>query len=210
MKDKVKQMYDQITMPEDCVRRIRNAMAQQAGGRRFHPARPGFRPATVMAALLAVLLFASVAMNNQVQTAVRDFVKRYVFNGGRVVIETHEDGMSGVIYKPGMELYGAHRQDGRLYFVANGENRDITDEISMEKPFITTYVDEQGVEHQVIVGGTPDNYGIHEFYRDLSEDQPQWIGGIGENYLDMETEKAYPWLAAAWKELNIPWPMPGE
>ena len=99
-----------------------------------------------------------------------------------------------------------------MYFSIHGEYIDITDKTSMETPYIYTYVDDSNVEHILIIGGEPDNFGVSEFYREVVEGQQDWqgwIGGYSTNYCDNATGKAYPWLAAAWEELNLLWPMPG-
>lgn len=204
MTNQVKDMFAEITMPEESVQKIRAAMAEKALGKPRKKAAP--RPATA-AAVLSVLLLAGLACNTQVRAAVDEFLKRYVFNNGNTVITISEDGMCAVSHTPSMQLYLRTEEDGRLYLLVNGEHIDITDQTSMEKPYIYTYVDEDDVEHLLIAGGTPENHGIHEFYREIGG---TWLGGYGENYLDMETQTAYPWLAAAWEELNLPWPMPGE
>lgn len=206
MKDQVKDMFAEITMPEDSARRIRRAMAEKQAGQAVQ--RPRRRPAAAAAVVLSVLLLAGLGLNTQVRAAVENLMKRYVFHDGNTVIEKREDGMSGISTLTNVADCLEVR-DGRLYLIANGENRDITDETSMEKPYFYTYVDSQAVEHLLILGGTPDNYGYHEFYREDSG-QGDWLGGEGANYLDMETEKAYSWLVNAWEELNIPWPLPGD
>lgn len=206
MKDQVKDMFAEITMPEDSARRIRRAMAEKQAGQTVQ--RPRRRPAAAAAVVLSVLLLAGLGLNTQVRAAVENLLKRYVFHNGNTVIEKREDGMSGISTLTNVADCLEVR-DGRLYLIANGENRDITDETSMEKPYFYTYVDSQAVEHLLILGGTPDNYGYHEFYREDSG-QGDWLGGEGANYLDMETEKAYSWLVNAWEELNIPWPLPGD
>lgn len=207
MKDQVKDMFAEIIMPEDSARRIRRAMAGKQAGQAVQ--RPRRRPAAAAAMVLSVLLLAGLGLNTQVRAAVENLMKRYVFHNGTTVIEKREDGMSGIIFSPNNIADCLEVRDGRLYLIANGENRDITDETSMEKPYFYTYVDSQAVEHLLILGGTPDNYGYHEFYREDSG-QGDWLGGEGANYLDMETEKAYSWLVNAWEELNIPWPLPGD
>lgn len=46
-------------------------------------------------------------------------------------------------------------KDGRLYYTGNGENRDITDIISYDNYFWTTYINSvTGLTHYVIVGGS--------------------------------------------------------
>lgn len=206
MKDQVKNMFAEITMPEDSARRIRRAMAEKQAGQTAQ--RPRRRPAAAVAVVLSVLLLVGLGLNTQVRAAVENLVKRYVFHNGTTVIEKREDGMSGISTLTNVSDC-LEARDGRLYLIANGENRDITDETSMEKPYFYTYVDDQAVKHLLILGGTPDNYGYHEFYREDSG-QGDWLGGEGANYLDMETEKPYPWLVNAWENLNIPWPLPGD
>jgi len=207
MNDPVKGMFDQITMPDDVTQRIREAMDQRKGQGSGFPVR---RAAAMAAAFLTVLLIAVVSLNTEVQAAVINLIRRYVFHDSAVRIEMDEDS-SRISWDTNAPLY-AEARDGRLYFTANGENRDITDETSLEKPFIYTYVDGQNVEHCLIVGGTPENFGIHEFFREAgvhSNSQDGWLGGYGTNYLD-ENDRAYPWLDAAWKELQLPWPLPGD
>lgn len=207
MKQQVKNMFDQITMPAESARRIQCAMAAKAAGqpaKTAHMARPSIIRA---AACFTVILLAGTALNTQVRAAVNEFVKRYVFNDGLVVIAQQEDGTSGVSYTSSIGLYAEVREDGRLYCIANGEDTDITDLASMETPYIFTYTDADAVEHIVIVGGTPENFGVTEFYRESGEEQEGWIGGFSENCQD-QTGAAWPWLAAAWSELSIPWPLP--
>lgn len=56
---------------------------------------------------------------------------------------------------PLMEL-----EDGRLYFVLDGERTDITDLIDEETPYIYNGTDrETGMTYYIILGGTPDHYG---------------------------------------------------
>ena len=51
-------------------------------------------------------------------------------------------------------------EDGRIFFVLDGQRTDITDQINSETPYI--YDDSNpsaGTFHYLIVGGTPDRYG---------------------------------------------------
>lgn len=211
MKDQVKEMYDQVVMPEACEQQIRQAMAQKAQGKKSHRTRYALRPATVMAALLAVLLFASVAMNNEVRAAVNDLV-RYVFESAHFEKNPETGELTEFTPVEDSVPVFVEAGDGRLYFSYDGEYVDITGKTSMETPYIYKYVDKSNVEHTLIIGGVPNNFGVCEFYREIVEGQQDWqgwIGGYSENYLDNATEKAYPWVAAAWEELDLLWPMPG-
>lgn len=212
MKDQVKDMFAEITMPEESVQKIRKVMAEKAAGKRPHPVRRFSRAA---AALAAVVLFACVAMNNRVQAAVNDLV-RYVFGSSATIVVDTETG--DVLSVTAVDESGQENPvfveagNGKMYFSYDGQYIDITDKCSMETPYIYKYIDDSNIEHTLIIGGEPDNFGVFEFYREIVEGQQDWqgwIGGYSENYLDRETEKAYPWVAAAWEELDLLWPMPG-
>ena len=53
-------------------------------------------------------------------------------------------------------------EEGRLWFVADGQRLDVTDQIDDETPYVHTRVDEQGNLHYWIVGGTTEDYGWFE------------------------------------------------
>lgn len=53
-------------------------------------------------------------------------------------------------------------EEGRLWFVADGQRLDVTDRMDDETPYVHTLVDEQGNLHYWIVGGTPEDYGWYE------------------------------------------------
>ncbi len=51
-------------------------------------------------------------------------------------------------------------EDGRLYFVLNGERTDVTDLIDRETPYLYNGNDpEHGLTYYAILGGTPERYG---------------------------------------------------
>ena len=204
MKDQVKEMYEQIKMPEACVQRTKEAMKNMEQKRKQR--RLGLRPAVALAALL----IAGLGMNTRVRAAVNEMV-RYVFADIAIIREegewrevSFETEENGPVF---LETDG-----GKMYLSVYGQYIDITDKCSMEKPYIYTFVDEENIEHILIIGGEADNFGVSEFYREIVEGQPEWngwIGGYSENYIDNSTGMAYPWMAAAWEELDLPWPMPG-
>lgn len=101
-------------------------------------------------------------------------------------------------------------EGGRLYFVGNGEKIDITDEISLEEPYIYTYTDGENTKLALIVGRTSagpyvdigNSVGWMCYYWHDTVDN--WVGGGGthwSNWLDAE----WPWLTMAKQELDIPW-----
>lgn len=204
MKDQIRNMFEQTTMPRDTEMRIRAAM-----GRR-QPAKSRWKPAVTAAAVLAMLLLISP----QARAAVEGWVMKYVFSGSDLTIYQQTDpqgNVTGIMATVDTEAPAfAQVVDGRLYFLGNGENLDITDEIAEDNPFFYTYVDNYGLTHAMAVGysGSIENYGIYEFIWEDVDGQRDWVTGSGRNFLSSETETRYPWVDLVWQELNVPWPMP--
>lgn len=204
MKDQIRNMFEQITMPRDTEMRIRAAMDRR------QPAKSRWKPAVTAAAVLAMLLLISP----QARAAVEGWVMKYVFSGSDLTIYQQTDpqgNVTGIMATVDTEAPAfAQVMDGRLYFLGNGENLDITDEIAEDNPFFYTYVDNYGLTHAMAVGysGSIENYGIYEFIWEDVDGQRDWVTGSGRNFLSSETETRYPWVDLVWQELNVPWPMP--
>lgn len=211
MKNAVKEMYEQIKMPEACVQRTREAMMQMKESK--FEKRFVFRPAVALAALLIV----GLGMDTRVQAAVNDLVVKYFFPDSGITIYEEKDEDGDVIRTLALDTEAstfAHVEGGRLYFTGNGENIDITEKTAEDAPYYYTYVDEYGLTHYMVVGyaGSIENFGVYEFMREEQEGQKDWEGwsnGHGRNFQDPETDAAYPWVVLVWEELNVPWPMPG-
>ena len=208
MNDQVKNLYEQITMPEKCVQRIQQSIIEKnpEKGR----IRVIWRRAVAVAVLLALVLFISpearAAMNNL-------FVKYFWPDSDITIYEiVDSDGeVEGTVAVVDTEAPAFARMvNGRLYFLGNGEKIDITDVIEEEKPYYYSYVDEYGLTHEMAVGysGTIENYGIYEFIWKEEAGEKDWTMGTGRNFLSPETETRYPWVEIVWDDLNIPWSMP--
>lgn len=95
--------------------------------------------------------------------------------------------------------------DGRVYFTANGENLDITDQFSEEEPFTYIFTDSHLLTHYIAIGGTPENPGYLEMI------QMNWsvgfgasCGGMGVNTWNNEADARYGWETRA-KEIFEPY-----
>ena len=96
-------------------------------------------------------------------------------------------------------------EDDRMIFIVNGEEIDITDQISETKPFHYEYTDAEGIIHYWIVGRNgPEltNYGYGEF---LYKEGENWLGGYSARANLDKDGKGPDWLQNGKKELNIPW-----
>lgn len=203
MKEQVKDMFAQVTMPEKTEQKIRTAMTQ----RRRKSWKPIWRTLATTAAILALVLVISPTA----RAAVNNWVVKYFFPGSDITIYEQIDENGEVTAIAGVDTEAppfARIVNGRLYFLGNGEKIDITDEIAEEKPYYYEYVDDYGLTHMMAVGcsGSIENYGIYEFIKD--EQAGEWVTGTGRNFMNPETETRYPWVDIIWAEWDIPWPMP--
>lgn len=197
MKDRVKNMYEEIRMPKSCEENILRAAEEKRNQRR----KPALRPVLTAAAVLALV----ICLASPVGAAVGNLVMKFFDTETGLTVYEKENGVEA--YAETGDVPFAEIREGRLYFTGNGENLDITEKVEGGKPYIYTYQDQNGNTIYRIVGiaGTVENMGGYTFTKDP---EGMWFSGEGWNYWDAETEQIYPWVEAMWQELNIPWPMP--
>ena len=100
-------------------------------------------------------------------------------------------------------------RDGAVWFTTEtGEALDITGQFSETEPYVYSYTDSVGARHDVVVGGTPENYGYFEYA--YSEDG-SFGGGTGV-YPDGDYSALHPpvWLAAYQEANGLPTPGGGQ
>lgn len=97
-------------------------------------------------------------------------------------------------------------EEGRLWFVADGQRLDVTDRMDDETPYVHTLIDGQGNLHYWIVGGTPEDYGWFEGVK-----LPDGSGGGGGTLhsrtdLSQEEELAEPdWYRSGKEQVEQLW-----
>lgn len=186
--------YDSVHMPKECEERILNTIAVP---------RRKFRPDASIAAVLALVLV--LGMSPTVRAAVEDWITTR-FPGLDLTIQqrTTEEGIDEMVVTIDTEAPTfAYEEDGRLFFAGNGENLDITDVITEQKPYFYSCEDDRGYEFYFVVGydGTIENFGTYEFIKK----DGQRLTGSGRNFLSTQSEdQACPWVKAVWDTLNIP------
>ena len=206
MKEQVRDMFSEITMPEETEQKVLAALSR----RKKKPQIPFARSLATLAAVLALVILVSPTA----RAAVENWVVKYCFPGRDLTIyeQTDESGnVTGIVGVVDTEAPPFARMvNGRLYFLGNNEKIDITEEVTEEKPYFYTYVDDYGLTHAMAVGysGSINNYGIYEFIWEDVDGQRDWVTGSGRNFMNCETETRYPWVELVWEELDIPWPMP--
>lgn len=96
--------------------------------------------------------------------------------------------------------------DGRMIFVVNGENMDITDQVSQSEAFRYEYTDDEGNTHFWFIGlnsDEPENYGYAEFIKDPAG---ELAGGYSARVnTEADGSTSAQWLENAKMDLNIPW-----
>ncbi|MCM1055316.1 MAG: hypothetical protein NC394_07325 [Bacteroides sp.] len=109
-----------------------------------------------------------------------------------------EGGYSTYMYHMNLtELFAS--EDGRIYFIGNGEHEDITDIIGEGGTYIYSYVHpERNTLHYLVAGGVGDSFGYAELFPNA--EQGSWTAS-GINCIDGIDYK--PWLYSAIEELDI-------
>lgn len=96
--------------------------------------------------------------------------------------------------------------DGKMIFIVNNENIDITDRITQSEAFRYEYTDEEGNTHFWLVGlnsDEPENYGYAEYIKDP---EGMWAGGYSARVnIEADGSTSAHWLETGKSELNIPW-----
>lgn len=101
-----------------------------------------------------------------------------------------------------METPYTEIRDGRVYFIANAENVDITDLISMETPYTYIYTDQKRITHYIAIGGTADCLGWSEMlHKDWDELLTGYLGALDHNHQDEEGH-VYEWWSKAQEILD--------
>lgn len=204
MRQSIKETFGQIKMPEECVQRITYAMQKEGQAsetdKRFPMKNHMPKPALLLTAICVILLVVKSV------TYAYSYVEKRWFTYNKMAEftkETDDDGVHhvSVSYDTSETNAPAECIDGRIYFTVNGENRDITDDISETLPYTYSFIDEERVTHYFIIGGTPEHFGYAEFL--WSEDE-QWIGGYahGSDNGDVKEEA---WFVNGKEALGIPW-----
>lgn len=207
MKERVREMFEQVTMPESTEKAIRQAMADGANGKKRRMGPVG--KAAVTFAAMVVICF---AMSPTARAAVNGWVVKYFWPDSDITVyEVNEGEVEATVAVVDTEAPAFARIiNGRLYFLGNGEKIDITDLIREDTPYYYSYVDEYGMTHDMAVGysGSLDNFGIYEFIWREKDGNKDWTVGTGRNFMCNETQSRYPWVDIVWEDLGIPWAKP--
>ena len=167
--------------------------------------RPNYKKRLATLCVCAVLI---LALTVSAFAVGGDTLKRILGWDGHIEVHELENEMGETIESIHYGISEPVRiEDGRMYFIANGENTDITDIVTAGGTYSYTYEDENGCTCLILIGLNSEeleSYGFAEFIK-TSEDG--WRGGHAHNiaYTDTGNGEVCLWLEQGKDEYNLPW-----
>lgn len=149
------------------------------------------------------LLILAAVVSLMTVTASADSVRQLFGWGGNMEITDHGNGVEIRVNTDEL-TEPVEIRDGRMYFIVNGENLDITDQVSQTKSFTYSYEDAQGVIHIWVLGLNSEeleNYGYAEYLK-----TDTWQGGYSARVnINADGTTEAQWLEIWKTENNFPW-----
>lgn len=203
MEKKLKEVFDQVKMPEKCVLDIEKAMEKKEEN--ILPKAKICKIPRAVAAAAAIAMALLLTEGAVYAYTGSGIISRIISLNGTVFTKTvDEEGnmTSRAEVDLGAVTAPAEYRDGRLYLTVNGENIDITNEVSDTTAYTYIFEDTGSITHYIVIGGKPESFGYAEFLQNADK---EWIGG---SFIGGEVGGTInpDWLQNAKKELNIPWP----
>lgn len=206
MKQHYKHMFDQVLAqtytPSDQVEQQRLALASRCAPPKsevyvMKRSKKSIRILLTAAAVAVILAIGALAASGILSCTT-------YLTGGQATVR---DGNDGYLY---FEITGpsdpdfspVEVRDGKVWLTTEtGQALDITGQFSETEAYVYTYTDENDLIHDVLVGGTPDNYSCFEFLYH-QDGRPASIHGTYPDGYDGFHEPA--WLIAYRQEQGIP------
>lgn len=246
MEKRIQDAFDQVTMPDACVKKIEARLGSPApaSGPRYTAeptpvhTRQGWMTGIAAAAVCLALMLAALGTlpqeNTPQLTEVPTTAVTEATDAAEETLPVYDEATlqaiqaleQGFVYTEGKTIYsiGPNAEnvdtkytdpkghspfteyiDGRVYFVSNGENLDITDLFSEDEPYTYIYTDSRLLTHYIAIGGTPEHIGYLEMVQASWDSSPGgFICGGSTNTWNSEAEARYGWETKA-KEIFEPY-----
>lgn len=178
MKDNYKRTFDAIHLPEERQKEIRSTLSSYTPNKEENILKKKFKLNSVIAAtLLLFLVLSGFAFGDKVI---------HLLGGGQLKEGKDENGNSFVSMDMGFATNPVDISNGNIFFILDDSNLNITEQCSDKTYFQYENIDENGIRHVVVVGGTPENIGWAEFVWDeegnlsnnatySGEKEPEWL-----------------------------------
>lgn len=118
-----------------------------------------------------------------------------LLGGGNIEEGTDKNGDSFISMDTGFVSDPVRIEDGKIYFILDGSDTNITNQCSESSYFKYETTNEAGYRNVVVIGGTADNIGMAEFVWNENGE----FKGSNASY---NTEEEPEWLKLATKELR--------
>ena len=149
------------------------------------------------------LLLLAAVISLMTITVSADSVRQLFGWGGNMEITDHGNGVEIRVNTDEL-TEPVEIRDGRMYFIVNGENLDITDQVSQTKAFTYQYVDNQGITHDWVVGLNSENIENYGYAEYLKTDT--WQGGYSARVnINADGTTEAQWLEIWKAENDCPW-----
>ena len=149
------------------------------------------------------LLLLAAVISLMTITVSADSVRQLFGWGGNMEITDHGNGVEIRVNTDEL-TEPVEIRDGRMYFIVNGENLDITDQVSQTKAFTYQYVDNQGITHDWVVGLNSENIENYGYAEYLKTDVRQ--GGYSARVnINADGTTEAQWLEIWKAENDCPW-----
>ena len=136
-------------------------------------------------------------------TVSADSVRQLFGWGGNMEITQYDDGAEVRIHTEKL-TEPVEIRNGRMYFVVNGENMDITDQVSQTTAFTYTYEDTAGIIHDWVVGLNGEGLESYGYAEYLKTDT--WQGGYSARVnINSDGTTDTRWLESWKTENDCPW-----
>lgn len=225
MERKLNDYFDGAIMPDDCVTRIEKSLETQAirPSRKIIPLRRALTTAAILVCL-TILTVSGLSLAHEGGNLPMESIALSRLNGYKLLFGLETRSREEIAAEEAQKEAWENRQNqakatraplaevrnGRLYFIACGEDIDITDKCSPDQVFLYTYTDDLGFLHYIGIGGTPDRWGYSEVIFDtLNTNVPSggWSGGSGSGHWDGEDDEPYGWYVQFKELTGHPWPI---
>ena len=197
MENNYKRTFDAVNMPQERWEQIRAALSSHISEKRkdndiMNTKSIAYRKPRV-ALIAAVIALSCILLAGAAYAYGTQIIE--LLGGGRI-----ESGkINGTDYNSistGFASDPVELREGRVYFLLDGSNMDITSYCTEETAYRYERITDDGYRHVVLVGGTPDNLGWAEFVWDENGNE---VGGNAT----YNSDKAPAWLNNEREKLGL-------
>lgn len=168
-----KETMEQMKMSDECSNKIQSELlncSKESNCKRLNFRKRFIERRVAVAILITIVgLFSVTEMVYGSNGKIMNYIYSF-FSGGGITYEKGENGESkSSVILESEPISPVEVTDGKMYFVADGSQRDITDEVSNDMPFIGEWKDIENNTHKFIIGGKANEnyYGYYEYIFDV-------------------------------------------